>query len=259
MHTRHFFSALVVCVLFGLLTEPTIAQTHKLPHTIAPDLEVSQLANNLWLHTSWRTVPGFGRVLSHGLVVVSENKALLVDTAWGDSLTQSLLIWIVNDLNATVERAVVTHAHEDRLGGIATLKAAGIPTYALALTAEDARSNHLPVPDSLLEPIDHLAVGGRTLETFYPGPGHTRDNLVVWLPEEKLLFGGCFIRAAEHTAMGYTGDADVEAWSSSVQAVLDRYINLDIVIPSHGKPGGQNLLHHTLHLLDEHTKKQVGG
>jgi len=256
----HRFS--IVLVLFatvGLLLPAAHAQTLENPQSIAPNLDISKLDEDLWMHTSWRTVPGFGRVPSHGLVVISEGKALLVDTAWGDSLTRSLLDWIENDLAITLERAVVTHAHDDRMGGLATLQAAGVITYAHTLTAEDAPTRGLPAPDSLLQSIDHLTVGARTIETFYPGPGHTRDNLVVWLPDQKLLFGGCLLKAAEHRTMGYTGDADLVAWPTSIQNLLDRYTTLDVVLPSHGVPGGANLLHHTLYLLNEHAKKQVGG
>jgi hypothetical protein len=32
-------------------------------------------------------------------------------------------------------------------------------------------------------------------ESFFPGAGHTRDNLAVWLPQQRVLFGGCFLKS----------------------------------------------------------------
>lgn len=249
------FSAVLLVCLLALTSSPARAQSQHL----TPNLEVRPLAENVWLHTSWRTVAGFGRVRSHGLVVVSNSRALLVDTAWGDSLTAPLLSWIADALGATLERAVVTHAHDDRLGGIALLHAAGVPTYALEATREDAAAQDWPIPDSVLHDADQLSVGTTTIETFYPGPGHTRDNIVVWLPEKKLLFGGCLIKAANDQSLGYIRDANLEAWPTSVQALLDRYPEAAVVIPSHGAPGDRSLLTHTQQLLEAHTKKQVGG
>ena len=31
-------------------------------------------------------------------------------------------------------------------------------------------------------------------EPFYPGPGHTEDNIVVYFRKRNLLFGGCLLK-----------------------------------------------------------------
>ena len=190
---------------------------------------------------------------------MSDEKALLIDTAWGDTLTETLLHWIDAELGASVEGAVLTHAHDDRMIGIGVLKKAGVTSYALPQTLEGAARQQWPLPDSVLAPVQHLSVGSRTVETFFPGPGHTPDNLAVWLPQEKLLFGGCMVRAAGTRSMGNVADADVEAWPRSIATLLSRYDDVQTVVPSHGPVGDRGLLEHTLHLLEEHRKKQPGG
>jgi metallo-beta-lactamase class B len=86
-------------------------------------------------------------------------------------------------------------------------------------------------------------------EVFYPGPAHTRDNVVVWLAESRVLFGGCAVRAASDTSVGNVADADVKEWPASIRRVRDRYPTADVVVPGHGDPGGRELLEHTLALL----------
>ena len=58
---------------------------------------------------------------------------------------------------------------------------------------------------------------------FYPGPAHSRDNVVVWLPESRVLFGTCAVRAAAANALGNVVDADVKEWPASIRRVLERY------------------------------------
>ena len=59
---------------------------------------------------------------------------LLVDTAWTDDQTAQILNWIKQEINLPVALAVVTHAHQDKMGGMDALHAAGIATYANALS-----------------------------------------------------------------------------------------------------------------------------
>ena len=80
---------------------------------------------------------------------------------------------------------------------------------------------------------------------FYPGAGHTLDNVVVWLPKANILFGGCFIRSLDSKSLGYTGEADIGQWPSSVDALLAKYPDAKLVVPGHGAIGDLALLRHT--------------
>ena len=80
---------------------------------------------------------------------------------------------------------------------------------------------------------------------FYPGAGHTEDNVVVWLANEKILFGGCFVKSLQNKNLGNTGDADISEWPNSIQKVLNRYPDVKVVVPGHGKIGNISLLTHT--------------
>ena len=84
-------------------------------------------------------MPGFGAVASNGLIVRDGGRVLLVDTAWTDDQTAQILNWIKQEINLPVALAVVTHAHQDKMGGMDALHAAGIATYANALSNQLAR------------------------------------------------------------------------------------------------------------------------
>jgi len=57
-----------------------------------------------------------------------------------------------------------------------------------------------------------LDLGNRTVELRYLGRGHTSGDLVVWLPEERILFAGDLVEAQ---AAPYMGDAHVADWSTT--------------------------------------------
>ena len=59
---------------------------------------------------------------------------------------------------------------------------------------------------------------------------------MVWLPNEKILFGGNQVRAKGW--YGNIGDANLREWSNTIARVKDLYGDAKIVIPGHGHYGG---------------------
>ena len=49
------------------------------------------------------------------------------------------------------------------------------------------------------------------LKVFYPGPGHTSDNITVGIDGTDIAFGGCLIKDSKAKSLGNLGDADTEA------------------------------------------------
>ncbi|MEJ6355620.1 IMP family subclass B1 metallo-beta-lactamase, partial [Pseudomonas aeruginosa] len=74
------------------------------------------------------------------------------------------------------------------------------------------------------------------------GPGHTQDNVVVWLPEKKILFGGCFVKP---DGLGNLGDANLEAWPKSAKILMSKYGKAKLVVSSHSEIGNASLLQRT--------------
>jgi glyoxylase-like metal-dependent hydrolase (beta-lactamase superfamily II) len=57
-----------------------------------------------------------------------------------------------------------------------------------------------------------LDLGNRTVELRYLGRGHTSGDIVVWMPDEGILFAGDLVEAQ---AAPYMGDAHIADWSTT--------------------------------------------
>ncbi len=256
-------AALVLTVLLAGCISTSPAEQPATPSE--PTLE--RLRPGVWVHASLREVDGFGTVLSNGLVVAAAGEALLINTAWGedpDASTEAVLAETAQRAGATVRRAVFTHYHDDSIAGIEALRQAGIPAYATTQTADLMAAEGWARPDSLLASAEGdawtLHYGGREVEVFFAGPGHTTDNVVVYVPDARVLYGGCLIRPGESESPGNTSDADVDAWAETVARVRSRYAGrVDVVVPTHGAPGGPELLDHTIRLIETYRARPAGG
>ena len=84
----------------------------------------------------------------------------------------------------------------------------------------------------------------------YLGGGHTSDNIVVWIPSHKILFGGCMVKELDAKNLGNTKEADLRSYPKTLKRVLKNYTDAKIVVPGHGKPGNLQLIKHTIKLCD---------
>jgi len=217
---------------------------------IADDLEVERISDNIWRHISYEYIESFGRSSANGLVVVAGDEAMLVDTPWRDEQTAALFEWVSEELSANITTVVVTHSHPDNLGGLGEAHRRGSHSVAYEKTVAFARDNGRVVPQLAVGPSYDLSFDTLELELRFYGAGHTADNVVVWIPQENVLFGGCLVRSATTQIMGYTEEADLERWPVTLRRVLQQYGSREpIVVPGHGPPGGIELLEHTLELL----------
>lgn len=219
-----------------------------------PQLRIEPLAEGVYLHKSHHQTQSFGLVSANGLVVVDGQQAYLVDTPWSEADTKKLAAWI-HDQGWQLAGSLSTHSHDDRAGGMSWLKQQGIPTHALALTNQILEANGKALATVPFKGPAFSWVP-RTLEVFYPGGGHTVDNVTVWLPEQGILFGGCLIRSLAAKGLGYTGEARLDEWAGSVETLQFRYPDAKMVVPGHGRLGNRSLLSHTHHLASQGRSQQ---
>lgn len=214
---------------------------------LADDVRIEPLVPGIWRHVSVKVIPGYGPFASNGLIVDAGAGSLVIDTAYTDAQTAQLLDWAASKVGP-VRALIATHAHDDRMGGVGAARGRGIPVISHTRAADRAVEQGWPRPDETFADTLDLSRFGVQGQAYYPGPAHAPGNVVVWLPEPGVLFGGCMIRAQAHTRLGHLADADVPGWAAAAQKVLERFGGARSVVPGHGAPGGIELVRHTREL-----------
>jgi len=209
-------------------------------------LEISVVEKDLLVH---RSTDSSG-VPANGVIAILDGGLLLVDTAWTEAQTDAILRFAEKRLHRPWIGAVVTHDHPDRAGGIGALLRARIPVAAGNLTVAKLEKRGVHGVKPLFAAGATEVQDARGFVAFYPGPGHTPDNIVVAFPSWNVVFGGCLIKAANATDLGFTGDADRVAWPAAVRSVRERFPKPYAVIPGHGSLSkNEDAYRRTLELL----------
>lgn len=237
-----------VFVLIGLLSSK--AQTNE-RIVIDDDIQLIHLQDSVYVHVTWHHLDDFGRFPSNGLIVIRNGQALMIDTPVDNDKTERLTNFLKESMSVDLVKLIIGHFHDDCLGGLDYLQSIGIESIANAKTMEKCKEIGLPVPSTSFTDSLTFEFNGEQIECRYFGAGHSFDNITVWIPSEKILFGGCLIKSKDSNGLGNLSDAVVNDWDMTVEKVLKEYPEIKTVIPGHGDFGGIELLTHTIELVDK--------
>lgn len=233
----------------GFVTRRVDSSVEK-PIRINDDLQVARLTKNCYLYTAWADMGSWGRIGSNGLVVVSDGKALLIDSPTNESQTVELAWWFDKNMDVKLESFVPGHWHDDCVGGLPWLNRNGVKTYACDKTNHILTSKGLQQAKESFTDSLTLTVGKMDIQLYFLGGGHATDNIVAWIPSDKILFGGCMLKGAQSTSIGNTSDAaPLDEWLQTVERVEQTFPQAELIVPGHGEVGGKEILEATKRII----------
>jgi len=217
-------------------------------------MEIKEIAEGVYVHTSYAELEGVGLYPANGLIVVDGKDAYIIDTPWLKQDSVNLQQW-AKDSGLKIKASLSTHFHEDTASGIEYFNTLGVKTVASSLTNELLESLNEAKAIVEFKGKEFSLLDGK-IKVFYPGAGHSLDNVVVWLADEKILFGGCLVKGAEAKTLGNTADGSIEDWPTSLDKVMNKFPTMKFVVPGHGLVGDRKLLLHTKKLLESVSPKK---
>ncbi|MFC4262656.1 BlaB/IND/MUS family subclass B1 metallo-beta-lactamase [Ferruginibacter yonginensis] len=239
---------LLLTTLFSLVCLHTFAQNNQ--------LKISKLTGDFYIYTTYNTYEG-NKIPANGMYVVTNDGVILFDTPWDSTQFQPLLDSIKWRHNKNVLMCIATHWHSDRTDGLEFYKQQGIKTYTTISTDQLSKQNGKKRAAFLIENDTTYTVGQYSFETYYPGEGHTVDNIVIWFKNEKILYGGCLIKGADATDLGFLGDGNVLEYETTLKHVQRTFKNPTYIIVSHHDWNSTKSLKHSILLAKKLKKKSM--
>ena len=219
-------------------------------------LIITPLEKDFYIYTTFND-PGNGESYpSNGMYFLTDEGAVMIDTPWDTTQFQPLLDSIKIRHNQMVVMCISTHFHDDRTAGLNYYKQLGIKTYTTRLTDLYSKKMKKPRAKFLIDHDTTFLIGQHSFKTFYPGKGHSSDNIVLWFDKEKILYGGCFVKSTETDSPGNLSDANIDEWMRSIKKVRQRFKNPQYIITGHLEWKSKNSLDHTVEILKKYKREQ---
>lgn len=199
--------------------------------------------------TALGTVANRNFISNAGFVITTDG-VVVIDALGSPALAQALVDEIQQRTSLPISHVLVTHFHADHIYGLQVFKALGARVVAhqagkLYLHSETAQvrlkasqqdlapwvnqDTHLVFADEWLGDSSSFEVGGVQFEMRHVGPAHTPEDMVVYLPQFKILFAGDLMFRQR---VPFVGQADSRQWQESLKSLSD--LAVDWVVPGHG-------------------------
>ena len=252
MRSAGFF----IRVLAGLLAMG-IALQALAQAPAAPEMTAHQVSPSAWYVEGLSALgtPANQNFISNAGFVITPAGVVVIDALGSPALAQRLLAEIRKHTDQPVTHVILTHYHADHIYGLQAFKAAGAKILAheaareylnsdtARLRLEASRKDLAPWidEDTRLVPADEwlagdaeLVVGGVRLQIRHVGPAHTPEDLVVYLPQEKVLFAGDLVFRGR---IPFVGQADSGHWIKALDTLLA--FDTGVIVPGHGPMSSQ--------------------
>lgn len=219
---------------------------------VAPPMQAQAVVPGAWYVQG---LPELGssanqNFISNAGFVITTDGVVVIDALGSPVLALRLLEQIRKLTPLPVTHVIVTHYHADHIYGLQIFKEAGARIIAHRaaleyLNSDNARirletsrqgmapwvneQTRLVAADEWLDGEKTLTIGGVRFQITPLGPSHTPEDLVVYVPEKKLLFTGDLVF---RNRIPFVGQADSGRWVKT----LDTLLAFDTValVPGHG-------------------------
>ncbi len=234
---------LSILVALVLLPQAVKAGQAVEPVAVAPGVWMVQGASALG-------TPANRNYISNAAFVVTPAGVVVIDALGSPALAEELIAAIGRITPQPIRHVIVTHYHADHIYGLQAFKALGAQitahrdgqlylnsdTAALRLAASrdelapwiDGNTRLVAADRWITEPL-RFALGGVEFMVQPVGPAHTAEDLVVFLPGQRILLAGDIVFRGR---VPFVGQADSGRWIEA----LDRLLAFDarLIVPGHG-------------------------
>jgi cyclase len=190
-----------------------------------PELATTKVRDNLYLIRNAASGNVTVLVADDGIVLVDDKFAMDHDGIMAElrKITHKPVLYVIN-----------THLHQDHSGGNAAMQALS----AKVIAHENARRTMAETQDTGLPNItleEHLRLyhGEFVLDLYYLGRGHTDGDVVIHLPEQRIVLMGDLFATWEPYVhlIHYAAGGSLREWSRTLERALA--LDFETVIPGH--------------------------
>jgi glyoxylase-like metal-dependent hydrolase (beta-lactamase superfamily II) len=169
-------------------------------------------------------------------VLIADDGVVLIDNKF-DMDHDAIMAKLRELTDKPILYVIDTHQHADHSGGNAKKQALGAKVIAHENARfQMAKSQTTGLPNLTLEDHMRLYHGEFILDLYWLGRGHTDGDIVVHLPQQKMIFMGDLFATWEPnvTLIDYPGGGSLREWTRTLERA--EALPFDMVIPGHGGP-----------------------
>ncbi len=196
---------------------------------------------------------GAAGICNAGLLL-GPDQAIVIDSLATPEMNMGFLRSIRSVTALPFSHLLITHHHVDHVLGIQFFLPTQVVCHSgcreeMVLAGPDTPLNWVKMRPQFANKMDGVRIcypnitidgnmtfylGDREVQVFHPGLAHSRGDLMIHLPQERVLFASdiAFFKVAPQPLAGHVGK-----WIKAMDRVLE--MDVDTIVPGHGPIGGK--------------------
>ena len=183
-------------------------------------------------------------------VIIGEDSIVVVDTLVSAKEAKRFLQDIKSISDKPIRYVINTHYHLDHSFGNAEFAGLGADIIAhincgkamrksavdalananaYGLTPKDMEGTTLAYPALTFTDKMEINLGSLKVELIYAAPSHSNGSIIVYIPDEGIVFTGDILFTDFHP---YMADGDIKGWQEALNFI--KTLNANKIIPGHG-------------------------
>ncbi len=248
-------------LLVGIATNSK-ADVVRLPTDLSQVSFVEVAKNILVLH-GLQQMPDAGNkgLISNSGIVLTKTGVVLVDSGGSYEIGRLIVDQVKKITDQPIIAVFNSHIHGDHWLGNAAIREAypSAKIYAHKKTIERLISGEaeswrdiindmvgpknrgpgLVLPDAALGGGETIPLGGMSFKTHHTGHAHTDGDIMVEVPDQRLLFTGDIVEFGRLVSSDVPRDFDVKGQIKAIKYMLE--LPVDTFVPGHGETGGKEI------------------
>jgi glyoxylase-like metal-dependent hydrolase (beta-lactamase superfamily II) len=207
------------------------------PPQAPPPITMKQLKPDVWV--------GLGGAGGNSTIIIGKTGVIVVDAKQTEAGAKDLLAEIAKITPKPVTTVFLTHSDGDHVNGLVAYPA-GVKVIAHENNKKEqqaalaAGGRGAPPPDRLPSQVvtkekETMTIDGVKLELHHWAPAHTSGDLMVYLPDQKIVATGDIIvanRADDNPNIHQEKNGSTAGWITNVKGLVG--LNADTYVPGHG-------------------------
>src|SRR5437588_11693873 len=222
---------IVFAIALSAISFSSVAQAQQQP----PPLSVKELNGGVY----W-TQGGAG---GNTGIIVGKDGVIVIDAKTTPASAKDMLAEIAKITPKPVTTVILTHSDGDHVNGLAAFPS-GLTIIAQEnckkeMEASAGSRNPAPqdrLPTKTYGKTDKLTADGVHIRLYHWASGHTSGDTVVYLPDEKIVFGGDLLAGAPdraETRIHVEKQGSAAGWIENVKGMLG--LDADTYLTGHGE------------------------
>jgi len=221
----------------------------------AQPLKTTQVRDNVyWVQ---------GGVGSNDGFIVGTTGVVLIDTKTTVDSEKGVLAEIAKVTPKPIDAVILTHSDVDHVNGLAAL-ASGVTIIAQENCKKEMQAsvggrNPAPqdrLPTKTYTKTDKLTIDGVQIRLYHWANGHTSGDTVVYLPDQKIVFGGDLLAGAPdraETLIHAEKNGSTAGWIENAKGMVG--LDADTYLTGHGNMMTKAQVQKKLELIQDKYKK----